>query len=70
MRNYHQFHDLLEIMETIIYTDVTPRQKAKVARILLGKRQVDIAAEASVTVLDVSRLEKMISLNLSKRGAS
>jgi transcriptional regulator with XRE-family HTH domain len=44
--------------ETIIYTDVTQGQKAKVARILLGKRQVDIASAAVVTVQEVSRLEK------------
>lgn len=42
----------------LIYTEVTLGQRARVARMLLNKRQVDIASAASVTVQEVSRLEK------------
>ena len=43
---------------TMVYTDATLGQRAKVARMMQNKRQVDIASAASVTVQEVSRLEK------------
>jgi len=43
---------------TMIYMEVTLGQRARVARLIQSKRQVDIASEASVTVQEVSRLEK------------
>lgn len=41
-----------------IFTDLTPGEQVRLTRIALGLRQIDVASQAGVTVIEVIRLEK------------